>query len=248
MDFNPLMKWIIHSPTLFSLKYPVVDGSPFSDASIPEIQFRQNNSRLGFLYQDLCAQLFDAHPDYSIEAEELQLTENGRTLGAIDFIIHNHKTSAIEHWEVAVKFYLLLNQRWYGPNAKDRLDKKLNHMLTHQLRLSEHQLFIQRYPHWATLTRHLLMQGRLYINPFIDQSIPTECLGYSLNQSQIQGFWCYHSQADQINFPLYTLEKNQWLTGSHQHCLYEKKQPEYFTHCISDEGQFWFIVPDKWPG
>lgn len=123
MDLNPLMKWIIESPTLFAQKYPVVERSPFSGTTIPDVHFRQSYSRLGFLYQDLCAQLFNAHPDYTIEAEELQLTDSGKTLGAIDFIVHNQRESTLEHWEVAVKFYLLFNQRWYGPNAQDRLDK-----------------------------------------------------------------------------------------------------------------------------
>lgn len=94
------------------------------------------------------------------------MKENRRFIG---FLAKNRKTEHYEHWEVAVKFYLLHQGCWYGPNAEDRLDIKLDHMLNHQLPLSQHPLFIEQHPLWAGASQHLLMQGRLYTNPFSDE-------------------------------------------------------------------------------
>ncbi|GAL09492.1 hypothetical protein JCM19233_458 [Vibrio astriarenae] len=50
----------------------------------------------------------EASKQYVVEIEELQLNdEQGKTLGAIDLVLLNTRTHQHEHWEVAVKFYLL---------------------------------------------------------------------------------------------------------------------------------------------
>ena len=50
----------------------------------------------------------------------------------------------VEHWEVAVKFYLQHSRHekwssWIGPGQRDRLDLKLGRMIDHQLPLSKTQ-------------------------------------------------------------------------------------------------------------
>jgi hypothetical protein len=248
MDCNAIAQWIIQTPSLFHRAGPIEAKAPFSQSIIPDSFGQPVNPRLGFLYQHICAKLFSCSPVYTKKAEEIQLIQAGKTIGAIDFIVKNHQTLTLEHWEVAVKFYLLYHGRWYGPSAQDRLDRKLTHMLSHQLPLSKHTLFVQRYPHWQGLSHHLLMQGRLYINPFIPEEIPTHCQGYALNTSQIQGYWCHTSQVDQIREPLYTLVKPQWLIGQHNKtpAIAQDLQSRAI-HCQSKSGKFWFIVPESWP-
>ncbi len=91
------------------------------------------------------------------------------------------------------------------------------------------------------------MQGRLYTNPFSDEPIPTDCLGYPLNTSQIQGYWCFQREQHLINEPLYQLEKSDWLTGRKADSEPYTEHADGFVHCQSESGKFWFIVPNQWP-
>jgi len=247
MDLKPLFDWVITTPSLFETKPPVVGKPPFATKTDINWAPYQGNRRLGFVYQHLCSQLFDGSPLYHSVAEEIQLNHQGRTIGAVDFIVQNKQTEQFEHWEVAVKFYLLDHGLWYGPNAHDRLDLKLTHMLNHQLPLSHHELFSQLYPTWSHAVPNLLMQGRLYINPFNSEPTPEECNGFRLNPTQISGRWCYQSQVNQINEPLYVIEKSQWLTGKNDESQPYAPSESGFVHCQSESGVFWFIMPEEWP-
>ncbi|MBF8999523.1 DUF1853 family protein [Vibrio nitrifigilis] len=246
MNLQQLAQWIISTPCLLKGNAPVESHSPFTSNTTMLKNEYTGNRRLGFLYQFLCAELFHQHAKYQDIYEELQINQEGRTLGAVDFVLRTTE-GQLEHWEVAVKFYLLHQGYWYGPNAQDRLDLKLNHMLNKQLPFSQSSAFIQAYPEFTDPTQHLLMQGRLYTNPFEPETVPQQCLNITINTDQIQGHWCYQSQQQRITTPLYLLEKHQWLTGA------DAQSPEYhgdakgFVHCQDSNGKFWFIVPDSWP-
>ncbi|HDY7700384.1 DUF1853 family protein [Vibrio vulnificus] len=241
------LHWILHSPSLFELKPPFAQLQPL-DVSLPSaLPPYQGNKRLGFLYQHLCSTLFQNTNTIDFIEEELQLKDHQRTLGAIDFMLRNTAESSYQHWEVAIKFYLLCDGLWYGPNAKDRLDKKLSHMLNHQLKMSSNEAFLATHPQYRNCSEHLLMQGRLYINPFLDQVIPQECLGYRLNAQVITGYWCFAHQWPQIPEPLYALEKHDWAVGTREFDTPIQEPQDRFVHAQSKSGQFWFIVPDNWP-
>lgn len=241
-------QWIAAAPSLFELKAPFVSLEHLNPEPLQQNNY-QGNPRLGFLYQYLCTELLTHSGCYQLEAEEIQINrESGQTLGAIDLILNNEAGNQLEHWEVAIKFYLLHQGTWYGPNAHDQLDKKLDRMLTHQLKMSSCAEFLTQYPQYQDMSEHLLLQGRLYINPFSPEQVPSECLGYRLNQSQISGYWCYQSQWQQIGAPLYPLEKPQWATGTTEFENPIEKPDGRFVHAQTKEGQFWFVVPDSWPG
>ncbi|MFC5076909.1 DUF1853 family protein [Vibrio thalassae] len=242
--------WIRTSPSLVMNDHRIAPSFPISssDLTTSDHSDYEGNPRLGFLYQELCRRQFEASHPYRVVAEELQLQQDNRTIGAIDFVLENLTTQQIEHWEVAIKFYLLKDGYWYGPNAKDRLDKKLHRMLEHQLMMTRTAAFQSLYPDFEDITQHLLMQGRLYINPFENPTIPEYCLGLKINPKRVTGFWCYQSQFDKINEPVYLLTKPLWATG-----LTAKGKspvtelPPHFIHCQSDTGHFWFVVPNDWP-
>ncbi|NRF15698.1 DUF1853 family protein [Vibrio coralliilyticus] len=239
--------WIASSPSLFTLTPPFesLQTLPVHPLSDPNYH---GNPRLGFLYQHLCTELLVNSGRYSVELEEVQIhRENGQTLGAIDLILKNESSNQLEHWEVAIKFYLLHQGIWYGPNAHDQLDKKLDRMLSHQLKMSSSTQFSSKYPELDNLTEHLLLQGRLYINPFSTEPIPTHCLGYEIDTTQISGLWCYESQWELIDEPLYQLDKPFWATGRQDFEQPITKPDGRFVHAQTEQGQFWFVVPDHWP-
>ncbi|OBT08591.1 type II citrate synthase [Vibrio sp. UCD-FRSSP16_10] len=224
----------------------IVEQLPFEQIRLDSLSDYDGNSRLGFIYQYLCQKLFEHHPDFSVCETELQLNDNGRTIGELDFILHHGQTKA-EHWEVAIKFYLFHEDKWYGPNAIDRLDKKLNHMLNHQLKHTETDTFIQQFPQWQHLLQHLLLQGRLYINPFSETDIPTHCAGQLINSKRVTGFWCYQSQASQIKEKLFQLNKSCWAIGRQDSSAQVTDFKQNIIHCQSESGRFWFIVANNWP-
>ncbi|MGR5469911.1 DUF1853 family protein, partial [Vibrio astriarenae] len=77
--------------------------------------------------------------------------------------------------------------------------------------------------------------------------IPTSCLGYELDPNQISGYWCYQSQWEQIEQPLYALSKPLWAIGTEKHEDPISKPSGKFIHAQTRLGQFWFVVPDSWP-
>ncbi|MCK7596207.1 DUF1853 family protein [Microbulbifer sp. CAU 1566] len=120
--------------------------------------------RLGIYFENLFAFAFEYHPDYALIARNLPLRNQGKTLGELDFVVHHLPEDTIEHWELAVKFYLQVGDLWVGPGLKDRLDIKLSHTCDHQLPIIHHStaqaqlqaegIHIQRQ--WT------LMPGRLF--------------------------------------------------------------------------------------
>ncbi len=249
-DLTTFANWIKSSKGLLSGDSRIANTFPLLNDGLNIVSDHYDgNPRLGFLYQELCKRLFDIHPDYQVVAEEIQLQQDKRTIGAIDFLLENSQNNGIEHWEVAIKFYLLKQGLWYGPNAKDRLDIKLSRMLEHQLTMTDTKAFQSTFPELLQITKHLLMQGRLYINPFECDDVPTSCLGLPIEPQNINGFWCYQDQFDQITEPLYVLNKPLWATGlkSFNDIAPVTKLPKHFIHCQAQSGQFWFVVPNDWP-
>ena len=240
-----IAQWVTSQhPILLANQKPIADN-PFLHMTLPDLGHYQGSLRLGFIYQELCGRLFLANPLFQLLEEEVQLHSNKKTLGAIDFLIeHEHR---IEHWEVAIKFYLLHDGLWYGPDSRDRLDIKLDHMLNHQLKMSKHEVFIERFPDYQAIEEKLLMHGRLYTNPFTEQTVPTHCLKFELNLSAVQGFWCYQHQISQIAETLYRLDKPDWIAGEPMIKNKLASLADYSIHCQSESGTFWMIVPDQWP-
>ncbi len=112
---------------------------------------RSHDQRLGTYFESLLALWLEHDPRYELLARNLPVRQprkgGGReTLGELDMLVMNHALNRVEHWEVAVKFYLgrlpvtggPAHEQWVGPGLKDRLDTKVARLLDHQLRLPEH--------------------------------------------------------------------------------------------------------------
>lgn len=81
------------------------------------------------------------NPCYRLVAHQVAIREDGRTLGELDFVVRSMATGQLEHWEIAVKFFLGIApggrlRDWVGPGLRDRLDLKVARLLTHQLPLA----------------------------------------------------------------------------------------------------------------
>ncbi|KDM93231.1 DUF1853 family protein [Photobacterium galatheae] len=221
--------------------------SDFRDrAVIPAHVLYAGNQRLGFYYQWLWQQLITHHPDYELVAEELQLHENKRTLGAIDFLVFNKTLNQLEHWEVAIKFYLAYQQRWLGPNSADNLDRKINRMIDHQLAMTSHQAYRNQYAETLgqPVCQRLIVQGRLF-DHFQDKESGSDL---PINPHVNKGLWCFQSQASTL--ALRALSKREWLTPPAfvpQSLEMDASAITVPTQGVDDNNRVWFIVPDHWP-
>lgn len=98
---------------------------------------RPSPYRLGFHFEGLIHfWLIDGfakncHP-FEVLAHNIQLYRDKQTIGELDFIIRNHKTAEVEHWELAIKFFLgsppYDYANWVGINSRDNLQYKMTHM------------------------------------------------------------------------------------------------------------------------
>ena len=141
----------------------------------------------------------------------LQIQEYGNTLGELDLLIHT-PTETI-HAELALKFYLGVEDDWIGPNRRDLLSRKLEHTINHQLPmgqapatqacLSEKNIKISR-----SLS---IMRGCLF-HPIHEQK--TAQLPVEIAPNHWRGIWC---PVDLLTHYLpesawYVLAKQDWIS------------------------------------
>jgi uncharacterized protein len=100
------------------------------------------NIRLGHLAEKIVSELIKSSANYNVLFENIQLIEEKKTIGEIDFIIQELNTKKLIHLEMAYKFYLFdptissepINN-WIGPNRNDSLREKLDKLKRKQLPL-----------------------------------------------------------------------------------------------------------------
>lgn len=112
---------------------------------------QKRSHRLGIYFESLWQFFLRHDPAVDLIAHNLPVHHEGRTLGEFDCLYFCHERQQVVHLELAVKFFLGHHrqntdykkshtssaQQWLGPDAKDRLDLKLAHLLQRQTRLSD---------------------------------------------------------------------------------------------------------------
>ena len=143
-----------------------VDEDP---AELESLLDKQKDRRLGKVFETFWLYWFSHHPRYEVIENNLQIIVDGETLGEIDFIVLDKMTDQMVHWEVAVKFYLGVDDtsemsNWYGPNRRDRLDLKVTHLLQRQSIVSKDQRVRQWLEQKGLSIDQcaVILKGRLY--------------------------------------------------------------------------------------
>jgi hypothetical protein len=103
--------------------------------------------RLGLYFERLWQFFLSRDPEVELVAHNLPVREGGRTIGEFDCLYYCRRRQRHCHLELAVKYYLAHGDTaappgawdiWLGPDSNDRLDRKLQRLLSHQTRLAEH--------------------------------------------------------------------------------------------------------------
>jgi hypothetical protein len=161
------------------------------------------SSRLGLRFEALMAFWLQdaAYHSYQLIGKNIKLLSNQRTLGEIDFLLLNQDTQHVEHWEVAVKFYLgeglLVPQDWLGLNRKDSLDRKLTHIINHQFSAE----MVDQY---QIQQRKAIIKGRLFYPPLACDEPDW------LSPDHLKGLWGYtlpKADAHQLRYAY----RQEWL-------------------------------------
>lgn len=162
---HPLVRdlaWVLASPPLLA---PPADGTQWLDAAWGEEAFAASRDwltaldrdpaplqqalarragRLGSYFESLLDAwlAWPGNPLYRRLYHGLPVRLGKLTLGEFDFLVEERANGEIQHWEVAVKFYLGIAPgghaaHWVGPGLHDRLDIKLDRLRQHQLPLAQ---------------------------------------------------------------------------------------------------------------
>lgn len=243
------------------------------------------STRLGIYYEALWNFYFNQHPGWELLQHNLQIDRNGATLGAFDFLCR--RDGSYWHIETAVKFYLCRTlddvearewHSWIGPEGKDRLDIKLDHLRRHQLPLhhldeATHSLK-ENYPKARTWNTALCLQGYLF-SPARRDMHPE----FS-HPEHGKGHWWFARElleqlAEGMDLQWKILERHQWLSPARANVQEDLLSSQEFTGKIKTAfatdkrpllaaamepvvapmgGEYWaetarvFVVPDGWPG
>ena len=102
---------------------------------------RPSPNRLGFHFEGLLSFWLEdgfarkLHP-YEMIASNVQLYNGKQTTGELDLILYNNRENLVEHWELAIKFFMgsppFEPINWAGINSNDNLQRKMTHMQTKQ--------------------------------------------------------------------------------------------------------------------
>lgn len=223
------------------------------------------NHRLGPYFERLWLYWLRHNPRYQCLAHNVQIQEEGKTLGEFDMIVLDQSSGEIEHWELAIKFYLgippLNNEtHWFGPHQKDRLDLKFHHLVEKQLKLSK-QALAKAYCQskgWNITRSRLLSKGRLFYPLQVEPTHPG-----NIEKHHLTGKWmtesdfrhlCHHQPQIQFHW----LDKNEWMVlrdrpaKSTQQIL-ERFEQQRYPHPVQLLASNWqaqpermFVVPEHW--
>lgn len=140
----------------------------------------------------------DYHP-YEVLGHSLQQRVAQQTIGELDFLLYNHQQQQIEHWEVALKYYLAEAdaqlEQWYGLNRQDTLARKLRHF-------SDKQFQFTQVENYAIQQRYAVLKGQLYLPQHYHANLPTW-----LNPTRRLGYWGTQIYPTQF----YRLQRREWI-------------------------------------
>jgi len=167
-------------------------------AKLESLLAAQKDRRLGNYFETLWSFALQLNPRYQLIERNLQIHDGENTLGEMDFIVLDNETGRYAHWELAIKFYLgtgatVNHNAWHGPGRQDRLDLKLDHLLSRQTRLSRHPVAKAQLEERGIVIDDcaVILKGRLF---YPGQLGGPEYFPQYANPSHLRGQWLTRQQ------------------------------------------------------
>lgn len=174
--------------------------------------------RLGKYVERFVAYQYEQDADIEIIDQNIQIQEDKRTLGEIDFLIR--KNEQVIHVETVYKFYLYHHSSieelhcWVGPNRKDSLIEKLDKLQDKQLPII-HTSPCQEYLQSLHISSHDIIQ-QVYFKAQLFVPYASDVIFEQLNKECVVGF--YLREKELSNFKdskFYIPSKKDWLIVPH---------------------------------
>ena len=145
------------------------------------------------------------HP-YQLLGHSIQIIEGAKTLGELDFLIYHLDFKRIEHWEIALKYYLAEAdyrfEHWYGLNRSDRLARKMLHF-------TEKQFQFQQALQHDIEARFCMLKGQLYLPQNMQHTLPAW-----VNPARRIGHWGHQQPEQSLGY--YRLQRHEWICANLQ--------------------------------
>jgi hypothetical protein len=228
----------------------------------------KNTHRLGHYFEALVYYWLTISERFEILISNYPLRNTkGITKGEVDLIVQDTRTTKIEHWELAVKFYLAFPDKeetlFIGPNANDYLHLKLKKLVSHQCEILKTEEGVQLLAdlNIKEAKARLFVKGALYYHPKKKYSNST-----SINPQHNKGWWIYYNEAQEFlkeDCKFLLLHKKDWLSSASQneHMLSKSDCLELLETELQDSprslyiacfknGELQstgFVVHDNWP-
>ena len=293
------LAWAMASPSMLRESPQVVSNSRCQDVlqnhydwllaldqqpeSLTAALQKHPSRRLGYYFEHLVAFWLQQRLAGEFFASHVRVFEQKRVLGEFDFLFTQDDSYVLQHWETAVKFYLQFMHNdgeilWYGPNARDRLDIKLDRVFNHQLRLSDSpqgKALLQEKG-FQTVQAQTFFKGYLFYPVTRNWRQPAS-LPDIIAPDHLKGWWTTASQLQlpdsEVNDRWRVLPRLEWLAPrtiphAQQSILMNTQQllgflEQHFTHkqqslllvqMARDPKGLWqeksrgFVVSADWPG
>ena len=228
----------------------------------------KNTHRLGHYFEAFVYYWLSVSKRFEILISNHPLRNTrGITKGEVDLIVQDTRTIKIEHWELAVKFYLALpgekEPLFIGPNANDYLHLKLQKLVEHQCGIlkTEEGIQLLKDLNIEAVSARLFVKGALYYHPKMTYSNSP-----AINPRHNKGWWIYYNEVQEFlkeDCQFLLLHKKDWLSSVSQNekllskldCLEHldselKYSPRsLYLACFKngDLESTGFVVHDNWP-
>ena len=202
--FHPSELWHKH----FKAYLPRLKQLEQHPSELVEFLQKLKSTRLGLRFEMFMWFWLLDHPyhPYQLLGHSIQKIDGPRTVGELDFILKNTESGEVEHWEVALKYYLAERDfqlpYWYGLNRSDTLARKLNHFTQKQFQFDEAlgQQIQQRY---------CVLKGQLYLPIQRTSTLPNW-----VNPARRIGQWGHVIPSKSQGY--YRLQRHEWICVQQQ--------------------------------
>ncbi|MDP4546811.1 DUF1853 family protein [Marinobacter sp. MDS2] len=227
--------------------------------------------RLGHYFERLYEVMLSDLMGWEVVLKNQQIRTEKQTLGELDFLLRNPVSGEFEHHEIAIKYYLGVPAAegptlWYGPNARDRLDLKSHHMLSHQSQMAqrpETQNVLAKLGIHDPVKPRIFMPGYLFYPNDEFAELPT-----TVPDDHLTGKWRYAANLNTEKTRHWVrLNKPHWIGPWNQHGQPDADAARATIQWVEAEGipalfaemawqaelscwvetDRWFVVPSSWP-
>lgn len=160
----------------------------------------------------------EQQPYLQILTHNLQIIQEKKTIGELDFLYYNQQEKQHYHLEQVYKFYIYYPtkgrdlEHWIGPNNKDSLVEKLDKLQQKQFPLLQHPATQAQLQELGISTASILPQLSFKAALFMPWQEPFPAHS-SLNPACCKGYWLTwkaFQQEDWEGAQFYVLDKKDW--------------------------------------